>query len=249
MQNSKLTSLAAAKADWRRVQSDVAYVRMLMAGLRWVEAVQRAEKFNANHDELGRFTFADGAVVPASGRQLGDGSAAAPGDQGAGANDGNVRVAQAEGEGGNRLDAPANGTNRSGEIASRGSFRTQTLNDAWNNAVPGPNGGRMCTSGCGRELMGPPNSGTPRDWDVSHNPSWSNRTFPAGTERPAVRDNYQSGTQLECTYCNRSGGNNDGRFPGRLPLSEGNGGHREVPPFGGGGGGGGIPEHSLRLNE
>ena len=92
MQNSKLTNLAQAKADWRRVASDVVYVQMLMAGQRWVEAVQRAEKSNPYHDELGRFTFVDGAVT-GPGHALGDGQKPASG------NDGRVRVAQnAEGE-------------------------------------------------------------------------------------------------------------------------------------------------------
>ena len=72
MWNEKDANLRNARADWRRVASDVAYVRMLMAGKRWVEAVKREEKFNPNHDELGRFATADGAGSGGGGQVLSD---------------------------------------------------------------------------------------------------------------------------------------------------------------------------------
>jgi hypothetical protein len=81
----------------------------------------------------------------------------------------------------------------------------------------GPTGGRMCpTQGpnCAGEVTVPPGTEQTRDWDVSHNPSWSNRQFPSDVDREQVLDNYQEGTSLECIPCNRGGGNNDSRFGG-----------------------------------
>ncbi len=66
---------------------------------------------------------------------------------------------------------------------------------------------------CAGEVAIPPR--TPkveRDWDVSHNPSWTNRQFDPGVDRAEVLDNYQEGTSLECIPCNRGGGNDDSRF-------------------------------------
>lgn len=105
----------------------------------------------------------------------------------------------------------APGTNRRGEVTSRTTYRKPVVQAAWDSAEPGPTGGRLCPT-CGTEVNVPPNSGQPRDWDMSHYPSWSNRWFPTSTTRQEVRDNYQQGTRLECPGCNRSGGNNDERF-------------------------------------
>uniref|UniRef100_UPI001D04966E GH-E family nuclease n=1 Tax=Komagataeibacter diospyri TaxID=1932662 RepID=UPI001D04966E len=69
----------------------------------------------------------------------------------------------------------------------------------------------MCPT-CSKEVKNPPNSGKPRDWDASHNPSWSNRVFDHSIKRKDVLDNYQEGVSLECSNCNRRGGNNDKRF-------------------------------------
>lgn len=102
------------------------------------------------------------------------------------------------------------GTNARGEVTSRGSFRVRTLRSAWEDAADGPNDGRLCPT-CGTEVNVPPGAGS-RDWDVSHNPSWTNREFPPDVTRQEVRNNYQEGTSLECPSCNRSGGNNDARF-------------------------------------
>ena len=234
-------SLAQAKADWLRVQYDFAYLRVVFAAARYRTALLRQQqKHNPYHDEVGRFTTPSGSVASGTGGGAGDTPAAG---------DANSQVAQAEGDGGPTLNSPAKGTNQSSEITSRGKFRTNTLSDVWNSAEPGPNGGRMCSSGCGSELMVPPNTGQARDWDMSHNPSWSNRTFPSGTSRPDVREDYQRGIQLECSICNRAGGNNDGRFSKPQPLSEGSGGYREVPPLSGGGGGGKIVGKPLRTNQ
>ena len=86
------------------------------------------------------------------------------------------------------------------------------MQSAWDDATLGANGGRLCPM-CGGEVLVPPFSGSARDWDVSHNPSWTNRYFdPNTTTRQDVIESYQIGTSLECPSCNRSGGNNDDRF-------------------------------------
>ncbi len=238
MTTMRPVTLQQVKADWLRVQSDFASVRTLIAAKIYLNVLRREQRFNPYHDKAGRFTTADGAVSGGAGSDsLAGGSGNDP-----------AEVVQAEGDGNGGLDAPASGTNRSGEITSRGRFRSKTLNDAWSNAKPGPNGGRMCSNGCGRELMVPPKSGQPRDWDGSHNPSWSNRTFSPGTSRSDVRDNYQRGTGLECVSCNRSGGNNDGGFSKPASILEGDRGRQEVPSLGGGGGGG-IGGRNLQTNK
>ncbi len=107
-----------------------------------------------------------------------------------------------------------NGTNARGEVTSRSSFRKSTKQGSWDNAESGPNGGKLCPS-CGSEVSVPPGTGTranPSDWDNSHNPSWTNREFPDDVSRRVVRDDYNSGVNLECIACNRGGGNDDSRF-------------------------------------
>ncbi|SDG38869.1 RHS repeat-associated core domain-containing protein [Celeribacter baekdonensis] len=104
------------------------------------------------------------------------------------------------------------GTNAKGQLTSRSSFRNQTTQDNWDNATDGPSGGKLCPS-CGEEVKVAPGTGQQRDWDNSHNPSWTNRQFdPQNTSRQDVIDNYQEGTSLECVRCNRGGGNRDERF-------------------------------------
>lgn len=108
------------------------------------------------------------------------------------------------------------GTNATGEVTSRSSFRKGTTQGAWDEAAPGPNGGRLCPT-CGDEVHVEPGTGTranPSDWDRSHNPSWTNREFPPDVTRSEVIDNYNDGVSLECGPCNRAGQNNDGRFGG-----------------------------------
>lgn len=113
-------------------------------------------------------------------------------------------------------DGMLRGTNETGQTTSRGGFRVATEDGAWDNAEAGPSGGRMCpTQGpncAGEVTVAPRTPGVERDWDVSHNPSWTNRQFDPGASRADVLDNYQEGTGLECIPCNRGGGNDDSRF-------------------------------------
>ncbi len=102
------------------------------------------------------------------------------------------------------------GTNAAGKLTSRGSFRKATVQDAWDNARPGADGGRLCPT-CTAEVTVAPFSGKPRDWDVSHDPSWTKREFPANATRQQVLDDYQKGTGLECPGCNRGRGDRDER--------------------------------------
>lgn len=113
------------------------------------------------------------------------------------------------------VNGRVSGTNEPGQVTSRASFRASTVQDAWDDAAPGPNGGRVCpTDGpnCAGEVMNGPGSADGRDWDVSHNPSWTNRTFDPEVARAEVVEDYQRGTSLECIPCNRGGGNDDSRF-------------------------------------
>src|SRR5262249_18993633 len=98
-----------------------------------------------------------------------------------------------------------------GQVTSRGSFRVAPTKNAWEEAEVGPVGGRLCPS-CGKEVTVAPGSGLPRDWDLSHNPSWTNREFPADVTRQQVLNNYNRGVGLEWPSCNRAGGNRDERF-------------------------------------
>ena len=47
------------------------------------------------------------------------------------------------------------GTNRAGELTSRSTFRKGTTQDNWDNATPGPTGGRLCPT-CGNEVHNAP---------------------------------------------------------------------------------------------
>jgi RHS repeat-associated protein len=96
-----------------------------------------------------------------------------------------------------------NGTNESGQLTSRSSLRQGTVQDAWDNAASGSNSGRLCPT-CGKEVKVDPRSGEARDWDVDHQPKWTDRQFSPDTTRPQVIDNYQQGTRLRCPSCNRS---------------------------------------------
>lgn len=107
-----------------------------------------------------------------------------------------------------RAQAPQEltGNNISGSITNRGYWRKASLQQAWEGAVPGPTNGRLCPT-CGTEVHASPQSGLPRDWDMSHTPSWTKRRFPQFVTRKQVLDNYQQGTWLECPHCNRPAGN------------------------------------------
>ncbi|HPU38462.1 MAG TPA: GH-E family nuclease [Microthrixaceae bacterium] len=93
-------------------------------------------------------------------------------------------------------------------LTPRPRFRTGTVDDAWANATPGPNGGRLYPT-CGDEVVVPPRSG-PRDWDIDHQPPWSQRSGSLSKDpdltRADVIDEYQRGTRLECPSCNRGRG-------------------------------------------
>lgn len=90
MQSERPASLHQVKADWMRVRYEMAYVRLLFAAYRLKAILAREDKFNPYHDEIGRFTTADGAVT-GTGHVLGDGQERPNGG------DGRVRVAQAGG--------------------------------------------------------------------------------------------------------------------------------------------------------
>ena len=63
---TSLVTLRSVRADWLRVQSEVAWVGMLLAGQRYFGALSREQKFNPNHDALGRFATGDGADAQGS---------------------------------------------------------------------------------------------------------------------------------------------------------------------------------------
>jgi len=100
------------------------------------------------------------------------------------------------------------GTNQPGALTNRSTFRKSVISDTWENAAPGPNGGRLCAGGCNRELFWIP--GQNRDWDMGHVPSWTRRLFSPDVTRQQVIGNYQTGARVECAGCNRSRGNKDG---------------------------------------
>ena len=60
MLSNEPVTLRQARADWLRVESEVAYVRVLILGQRYFEALAREQRFNPNHDALGRFTTGEG---------------------------------------------------------------------------------------------------------------------------------------------------------------------------------------------
>ncbi len=98
----------------------------------------------------------------------------------------------------------------SSATARRPKPRKSTLQRDWDNAEPGPNGGRLCPT-CEQEVTVPPGSGQPRDWDNSHlDPPWDERKKlleESGAPRKEVLDEYNRDTQLECPTCNRGRGN------------------------------------------
>ena len=60
MLSNEPVTLRQVRADWLRVETEVAYVRVLILGQRYFEALAREQRFNPNHDALGRFTTGDG---------------------------------------------------------------------------------------------------------------------------------------------------------------------------------------------
>ncbi|MFI5493609.1 RHS repeat-associated core domain-containing protein [Actinoplanes sp. NPDC051859] len=108
-------------------------------------------------------------------------------------------------------DGKLRGTNEPGYVTSRPGLRSSKAKQVWNEAKPGPNGGRMCRrSGpkCAGEVMVKPGSKQDRDWDYGHDQgaAWSNTQFPPNVTRPQVIDRYHRGGGLECIPCNRGAG-------------------------------------------
>jgi HNH/ENDO VII superfamily nuclease with conserved GHE residues len=106
-------------------------------------------------------------------------------------------------------DAGAGAADEAPDVTQpRPSFRKGTIKDAWDNAEDGPGGGKLCPT-CGDEVNVEPGTG-PRDWDIDHQPPWSQRIPELGEDpdltRGDVIDNYQEGTRLECPACNRGRG-------------------------------------------
>ena len=66
MSVNRLCGLQRVKADWLRVQYEFAALKMMFAGARYRAVLLREERFNPNHDAIGRFTTPSGAV-PAGG--------------------------------------------------------------------------------------------------------------------------------------------------------------------------------------
>ena len=60
MQTEKVWTLDEVKADWARVKCEVAYVRTIVAAHQLMKTLRRQEKFNPYHDDVGRFTTAEG---------------------------------------------------------------------------------------------------------------------------------------------------------------------------------------------
>jgi RHS repeat-associated protein len=91
-----------------------------------------------------------------------------------------------------------------GDVTRRpSSFRKGTVNESWNNAPDGPNGGKLCPT-CGAEVHGQPGVAPRRgNWDIDHNPKWGERNL-EGLDRKGVLDNYNSDTRLRCVPCNRA---------------------------------------------
>lgn len=83
-------------------------------------------------------------------------------------------------------------------------FRKQTVQDAWDNAANGSKPGTKACPTCGKDVEVAPGQG-PRDWDIDHQPPWSQRDLD-GMTRPEVLDDYNRGTRLECPSCNRGRG-------------------------------------------
>jgi len=108
-------------------------------------------------------------------------------------------------------DGMLRGTNEPGYVTSRPSLRTSVVKRVWAAAKKGPNGGRACRRGgpnCVGEVMVPPGSSKPRDWDYGHDrgDAWSNTQFPPNVTRPQVIDRYHVGGGVECIPCNRGAG-------------------------------------------
>ncbi|NOT71312.1 MAG: hypothetical protein HOP09_08560 [Hyphomicrobium sp.] len=73
MTSMTIATLHKVRADWLRVQGEVAYLRMLFASSRYLKAIEREQRFNPYHDDARLFTTADNAVPPKVGRERASG--------------------------------------------------------------------------------------------------------------------------------------------------------------------------------
>ncbi|ACC76292.1 filamentous haemagglutinin family outer membrane protein (plasmid) [Paraburkholderia phymatum STM815] len=101
---------------------------------------------------------------------------------------------------------PDNATLATDPTSRPSGFRKQTVVDAWDNAADGSTDGTKACPTCGKDVTVAPGQGA-RDWDVDHQPPWSQRDL-TGMTRQEVINEYNSGTRLECPSCNRSRGAN-----------------------------------------
>lgn len=99
---------------------------------------------------------------------------------------------------------PDNATLATDPTSRPSGFRKQTVTDAWDNATDGSAEGTKACPTCGKDVTVAPGQGA-RDWDVDHQPPWSQRDL-TGMTRQEVINEYNSGTRLECPSCNRSRG-------------------------------------------
>ncbi|MFC4705823.1 HNH/ENDO VII family nuclease, partial [Paraburkholderia caffeinitolerans] len=99
---------------------------------------------------------------------------------------------------------PDNATLATDPASRPSGFRKQTVTDAWDNATDGSTEGTKACPTCGKDVTVAPGQGA-RDWDVDHQPPWSQRDL-TGMTRQEVINEYNSGTRLECPSCNRSRG-------------------------------------------
>ena len=96
------------------------------------------------------------------------------------------------------------GTNRTGEVTNRASFRKATENRVVQQADKGPNGLPRCAL-CGNEVPLTPRSG----WNIDHIRAWTRRLFEPDVTRAAVRDDYQLDVPFTCKRCNQIRGAGD----------------------------------------
>jgi hypothetical protein len=73
MTMARPVSLQHVRADWLRVQSEVAYVRMMVSAHRLMTTLREQDerKFNPYHDDAGRFTTSDGVGSGGAGTNSG----------------------------------------------------------------------------------------------------------------------------------------------------------------------------------
>jgi len=98
--------------------------------------------------------------------------------------------------------------NKKGGVATRPSrVRKGTEQGNWDNAQDGPSGGKKCPTCEGEVQSRPGEKG--KDWDNDHDPPWRKRDL-TGKDRQGVLDEYNKGTRLRCTKCNRADNGSNG---------------------------------------